>query len=145
MDNLWTQRDLPVLAWLVRHFDDPAAQRVALDEINVEGLAHDDVVRAVHSLDRETPPLIVVEKTWATPPIVSISNVTGEAMRRVGAWPTPEQLVDRFVAALEARAESEPDQERRSRLGQVASALGSGLRDVAVDVASAVVTRQVTG
>ena len=57
----------------------------------------------------------------------------------MGAWPTPENLADRIIAALEAEAEREQDPQRKTRL-QHAADVGKG---VLTGVLTTVITQQV--
>lgn len=101
MDDTWTERELPVLTALVEHFDDPdAAQWHRSDGVGATGLDADSVTRALAALHGAQPPYVVgVSVEEASYPVV-LTGVTERARRAVGAWPTPEALVDRLVAAL---------------------------------------------
>ena len=144
MDDTWTNRDLPVLAALVERFDDPAVDQVRPSEVvALCGLDEAAVFRALTALCEAQPAyveFITVDEERA--PVV-ITGVSTHARRAVGAWPSPEALVDRLVQALAAAAEREQDPERRSRLQQTAVWLGGALRDVALQVAGTVVARHV--
>ncbi|MGW0582540.1 hypothetical protein ACWD25_42950 [Streptomyces sp. NPDC002920] len=67
---------------------------------------------------------------------------SGEARRLVGQRPTAEQFVDEVAQRLLAAADEEPDPERRGRLRERASSAGDVARNVFVDAATAVISRQ---
>lgn len=64
--------------------------------------------------------------------IVYVGAPTADALRVAGAWPSPEDLLERLVTALEDAADDEgrPD-EQRSKLRQLAV----GIRSVGYQVA----------
>ncbi|WP_229076070.1 hypothetical protein [Actinoplanes sp. DH11] len=63
----------------------------------------------------------------------------------MGSWPTPELLASRLVSALDRAAEEEQDEETKGWLRKTANWFGGAGRDVAVDVAAAVINRQMGG
>lgn len=71
-----------------------------------------------------------------------VTAVSGEARRLVGQWPTAEQFVDEVARRLRDAANEEPDPERRGRLRELASSAGDVARNVFVDVATSVISRQ---
>jgi hypothetical protein len=73
---------------------------------------------------------------WATDP-------TGHARRSVGAWPTPESLAERLIAALDSAADDEQEPEKKSKLKQASRAIGGVGRDVLVEVVAKVITQGV--
>lgn len=142
--DTWTPRDLPVLEAIVELADEgesdinPSviARRTRLDAAQVDG--------ALAALANESPPLfhpIEVTTGDGKRHIYSVEQPTGQARRRVGAWPTPESLADQLVAALGVAAAAEPDAAKRSRLQSVVEFLGGVGRDVVVSVASGILTR----
>ena len=59
---------------------------------------------------------------------------TGDALRVAGAWPSPENLLERLIAALQDAANDETrEPEERSKLKQAASVLGSLATQLAVN------------
>jgi hypothetical protein len=142
MDDTWGARDLPVLAALVEHFDDPDAIPWRLPDVeSATGLDAGEVVRALAALDHAEPPYLesISHEELAYPTI--LTGITERARREVGAWPTPEALVDRLVAALSEAADSESDPEQKSKLRQAAQWLGGALRDVTTQVVAGAVLR----
>lgn len=111
------------------------------------GLTGEDVRRALFALADASPPYFtVIDGTSQTGRgIAGVNQPTREARQAVGAWPTPDALVDRMVAALLAAAEQEPNSERRSMLRNLAEGMGGFARDVLVGVTSAAVATQCGG
>lgn len=144
MEDTWAARDLLVLDALVKHFDDPAVDQVRPSEIEVlTGLGKDEVERALIALCEADPAYLVCGSVAELRSPVIVSGVMERARRAVGAWPNPEDLVDRLVSAFTKAAEDEQDPERKSKLRQTAGWLSGALRDVAVQVAATAVGRSV--
>ena len=65
---------------------------------------------------------------------VIVGKPTSAALRVAGHWPSPEGLLERLVAALEAAGDDESrDQEERSRFKQIALWLGGAASQVAIN------------
>ena len=145
MENTWASRDLPVLDAIVKYLDDAAGMSYPQlrDIAEVTGLEVADVGKAALALQSDL--LIDLGMTAGGPGSWHVSGVTGEARRLVGQWPTADQFVDEVVRRLQAAADGEPDEERRGRLRELASAAGGVARNVFVDVTAAVITRQMGG
>ncbi|MGW2620342.1 hypothetical protein [Streptomyces sp. NPDC001500] len=145
MQNTWADRDLPVLDAIVQYLDDAAGRSwpELSDIAESTGLDIAEVTKAALAL--ESDHLIDLRKGFAGPPSWHVQSVTGEARRMVGQWPTAEQFVDEVARRLLAAADAEPDEERRGRLRELASAAGGVARNVFVDVTAAVITRQMGG
>lgn len=147
VDDTWTAHELPVLAYLVERFEAPDALDVRAAEIaQTLDLPPIDVGRSLRKLADATPPYVSVYAPAAElrdPDLVY--DVTERARRAVGQWPTAESVADRLVAALNAAAEREPDEEKRSWLRRTAAWFGGAGRDFAVEVGAAVVSRQLGG
>lgn len=145
MRDTWSDRDGLVLNALVEAFDDPDKQPAMTVEtlVDATGLVERDVRAALIALQREDPPLIDGLRVIGERHPIQIMDVTAEAYRRVGAWPTPERLVDRLVAGLQRAADDEPDEIRRSRMRQIALDLAGAFRGVATEVAAAAVIKSV--
>lgn len=140
MESTWETRDLVVLELAVRHFDDPDASGLDIPTIATQtGLGESDVKRALKALSEASPALVVgipiAEASY--PPY--LTGVTERARQLVGAWPSPDSLTDRLVAALQSAAETEPDEEKRTALQRIASLVGGVGRDVFVNVVSSVI------
>lgn len=145
MENTWASRELPVLDAIVKSLDDAGGiGLVSLSTIaESTGLDVRDVGKAAVALHGDM--LIELDTGMGGPESWHVQGVSGEARRMVGQWPTAEQFVDEVVLRLQAAADGEPDEERRGRLRELASAAGGVARNVFVDVTAAVITRQMGG
>ncbi len=141
MDSTWEARDLPVLDAAVRILDrDGPVPGAYLRDVAAETcLDIDDVVRATYAL--ESAGLVEMQqRTMGGGGQWRVRGVTGEARRLVGAWPTPDNLADRIVAAMQEVAENAPTEEERGRARKLldgATGVGKGvLTEVLVKVLS---------
>jgi hypothetical protein len=139
VEDTWTNRDLPVLDVIVRLLDQ-CEFMVTVRDISAEtGFDPNVVDRAITALQG---PYVVEYDQFATggvPDSWRVRHVTQAARQVVGQWPTPETLIDRLAEAFNGAADKEPDPERKGKLRQVASFLGSTGRDVATEVVSKVI------
>jgi hypothetical protein len=71
-----------------------------------------------------------------------ITEVTPEARRAVGQWPTPEKVVARLAEAFSAAAETEPDPQRKGMLRTVGGFLAGTGKDIATEVAAKVIMQK---
>ncbi|MFF8406922.1 hypothetical protein ACF06P_35505 [Streptomyces sp. NPDC015684] len=145
MESTWSDRDLPVLDALVTYLDRAAGLEYPelRDIAEVTGLEVIEVGRAALAL--QSAGLIDLRMSSGGHGTWHVPAVSGEARRLVGQWPTPEQFVNQVAERLQAAADEETDPERRSRLRELASSAGGMARDVFVDVATAVISRQMGG
>lgn len=144
--NTWSDRDLPVLSYLVVRFDDPHGRRIDnFAEIEeATGLTKEEVERAIFALsETASPPYVVGISVAQLPYPVVLTGVTERARRAVGAWPTPEGFAEQFMTGLAEAIEREPDPEKRSRLKTLLGSLGGIVKDVSVEVAGAALARSV--
>jgi hypothetical protein len=133
-----------VLDLAVRYFDDPDAYRLGIPAIVEQAaLSEDHVKPALRALDGASPPLVEGIGSGETNYPVWLTGVTERARRLVGAWPSPDNLTDRLIAALESAAETEQYEEKRTTLKRMASLLGGMGRDIFVEVASKVIGRSI--
>ena len=79
---------------------------MAADIASRTGLDDEQVQRAIGALSREEPQLLTVmdASSMGGTYYAAAGDTTGHARRVVGAWPTPESLTDRLIAALEDAA-----------------------------------------
>ncbi|MBF5082409.1 hypothetical protein [Quadrisphaera sp. INWT6] len=144
MEDTWVERDLPLLTWLVSHFDQYFTDTVGLDQLaqHYDG-SLDDVERGLAALSSAQPPYLLLapgEMSMADR-LAPVSGVTERARRTVGAWPSPESLAEALGRALVTASESEPDPVKKSKLRELGSfTLGAG-RDLLVDITSAFITK----
>ena len=145
MESTWEHRDLPVLRAVVAIYDEMASPVSVAQLSAATGLDQETVGRALIALTDEAPPFFVPVdgSTFAGRQISAASQPTGYARRTVGAWPTPEALTDRIVAALNQAAEDEPDEAQRSKLKTAANVVGGVARDLVIGVASGAIAKSV--
>jgi hypothetical protein len=77
--------------------------------------------------------------------VIGFTNVTAKGRREVGQWPSADTAADRLIAALEAAVEKAPTEEAKSRARRILDGFRAAGRDFAVDVASGIVTGQISG
>lgn len=67
------------------------------------------------------------------------------ALALLEGWPSSDARVvgEQFLAHLEGRIEGEPDEEKRSKLRQALATGGTTFRELTVEVAGALLARQV--
>ena len=80
------------------------------------GLAAKTVQQALRALRHEQPPFVTDMTAVMGGEIVFVAAPTGHARRAVAAWPTAEGLADRIVVAMDAAADAETDEEKKSWL-----------------------------
>jgi hypothetical protein len=141
-NDLWSQRDLPVLRACVEHYDDPNAHRSKLDLKTTTGLSDDQISRALNALGLAEPPYLKIARSIGRIEPGFVLGVTERAYRAVGAWPTAEGLAANLAEAFDRAADAEPDPEQKSKLKSIAGWLGGAGRSIAVDVATRLVERQ---
>lgn len=144
MEDTWFSRDLPVLTAIVELMDDPSARPKGSQVAEASGYTKDEVARALNALDGE---YATVRKAMSggDPGPWIVLEVTPAARRAVGQWPTPENVADRLLAALEQAADQTVDEEQRSRLRRAADSLKGLGRDVLPEVIANVITKGAMG
>jgi hypothetical protein len=131
--DTWTSRDLLVLRGLVDIYERTGRYLTRASDIEREtGLDHDAVQRALRALN--TQPSFFEKVTEASGgEIIAVGPPTGSALRVAGAWPSPENLLERLIAALaDAGDDESKPAEERSRFKQAATWLGSFASQVAI-------------
>ncbi|GIH25132.1 hypothetical protein Aph01nite_34420 [Acrocarpospora phusangensis] len=142
----WEDRDLPVLTAVLEMAEKGRAPMDGYEIAEYLGWDELTVQRSLVALAGERPPFFEFTDTTDFDSdgqeISGIHSPTGHARRAVGAWPTPESLAERLVAALEkAAADAEPEQAGHLRktalwlrengqavaLGVVGNALSKGI------------------
>lgn len=144
MQNVWVERDLPVLQYLVARLDAELAEcQLAPEEVaNAVGLDVDTTRRSFRMLARAQPPYIVTIIDQSDPIGGVVRATTERAYRAVGAWPTAEGLAADIAAAFDRAADVESDPEQRSKLKATAAWLSGAGRSIAVDVMTRLVEHQ---
>ena len=131
-DETWSWRELPVLAAIVRALDsgdyEPPGPGIAAIAA-LAGLDVDVTTRSLRALEEAR----LVEVTWANPARREggfVRRASAQARQEVGAWPTPERLLDQLIELLRDAAENEADNERKTMYRRLADELSGGLRTV---------------
>jgi hypothetical protein len=99
MDDIWASRDLPVLDAVVSQVDELLVKGNMPDAADIAaatGMEITEVVTALTALDGH---FIDLRKTFE-PSGWFVTNVTPEARRAVGQWPTGENLIERLAAGI---------------------------------------------
>jgi hypothetical protein len=141
MEDTWVSRDLPVLDAVVRLLGEGNFAVQVADIADATGLDTKTVDRALDALHgpyvSEYQKLMTggIQDSWY------VTEVTADARRAVGQWPTAESLAENLAAAFSEAADDEHDQERKSRLRQIASFLAETGKDVAAEVLAKVILR----
>lgn len=130
-EDTWTSRDLPVLKAAVDLFDQTGHVRADAIERAV-GFDAETVQRALRALYTEPYFQSSDATSWGGRRIL-VGDPTSDAYRVAGKWPTPENLLERLVMALEAAGEDNdlPEPER-SKAKQAALWLGDTLSKIAI-------------
>jgi hypothetical protein len=133
VDDRWFSRDLPVLKTIVEIHDRTGRGNIRATTVVTEsGFDADAVVRAVRAL--HLGHYLKGGTGSAQQEFLFVGVPTGDALRAVGAWPTPEGQLDRLIAALADAADDEDrGVEERNKLKQVVT----GLRGAAYQIAIA--------
>jgi hypothetical protein len=130
-DDTWTGRDLPVLKAAVELYDKTGHVRADAIERAV-GFDPETVQQAIRALYTEPYFQPSDATSWGGRRIL-LGDPTNDAYRVAGKWPTPENLLERLVAALEAASNDDdiPEPER-SKAKQAALWLGDALSKIAI-------------
>ena len=136
MEYTWGPREMPVLNAVVTLLEQSYMVTVS-DIAERTGLELSEVAKALDALD---PTYVDFRKTetGGDPRFWYVLKVTREARQAVGQWPTAEGLIDQLAKAFRDASDNEDDPERHYQLRQAAGLLESGIRDVAVQIASAI-------
>jgi DNA-binding Lrp family transcriptional regulator len=140
LSDTWNAVDLPVLREAVRICDaDLDGGGARLGEISAAaGISEDDTFRSLRRLESDG----LVEVAWMNPARAArVRGVSGEALRRVGMWPTPDVAYERLFERLKDLSESD-DADQRSRAKKMLSALSGATRDFTIQLGAAVVGAQ---
>ncbi|MDC8984092.1 hypothetical protein [Mycobacterium marinum] len=100
MRDAWLDRDLLVLKAAVEVFECDGDPMDVHDIARTAQLDADTVQRALRALSTE--PFFGKGQETADGDILWVGKPTGQALRVAGQWPSPETLLDRLVAALDA-------------------------------------------
>jgi hypothetical protein len=147
VESTWETRDLPVLEAIVRLYDEGNQAVEARELTERTGFDYETVQQALWALAYEQPPFFdpIDTSTFGARDMAAVRSVSGHARRTVGAWPTPEGLADRIIAALNEAADNEPDEVKKGKLRRGAEAVGGVGKGVITDVLAQVITRGMYG
>lgn len=108
----------------------------------VDGLSETQVQDALRRLEANG---YIVGWDSGTPYPPVITGVTERALRAVQAWPSPEAVAERLLAALTEMAEHGATPDERSRARKLLDAVGQDGRGVLVGVLGSVLSAGVIG
>ena len=147
----WEDRDLRVLRAVVEYceanngFADVYALR---GQSGIEDLTERDLRKSFEALRHEEPKLFGNFLGSITGEVSQLSRPTGEARRRLGLWPKPEDRLEQIVTLLEelAAKTSVPDEkEALSKTAKIVRGAGSFTGQFISGLASGVATAAITG
>jgi hypothetical protein len=99
MEDTWTNRDLPVLQAVVKIFNQTGQTRIGIEQIQQETRFDKSTTqRALQMIYRE--PYFDEGDERGSGNYLAAGAPTSAALRVAGAWPTPENLLDRLIAAF---------------------------------------------
>lgn len=142
-EDVWTERDYPVLLEVARLVDqgensisaETIGETLGMDPATV-GLAYDALVRRG---------LIEGSGTAEHRSLMWAHDITGDAYLMTGLHPSGDDALSSLIDALRQAADLEPDPDEKSRLRRAADSLGGISRSVAVGVMTAWATKQLGG
>lgn len=132
MEDTWVNRDLPVLKAVVQLHEDTGRSLIRASDIErAVGFDKETTQRAIRNLYTE-PYFAEGQGAWGGERIF-VGAPTSKALRVAGQWPTPENMVDRLIAAFEAAANDDDlDEPERTRARKVLDGLLSGGSKIAI-------------
>src|SRR5579875_1731364 len=102
VEDTWTNRDLPVLRAVVKIFSQTGRTRIGIEDIQeATGFDKPTTQLALQMLYQE-PFFDEGDFRGYSGNYVAVGPPTSAALRLAGAWPTPENMVERLITALEA-------------------------------------------
>jgi hypothetical protein len=133
VDDTWTNRDLPVLRAVVKIFSQTGRTRIEIEDIQEEtGFDKPTTQLALQMLYQE-PFFDAGDFRGYSGNYIAVGPPTSAALRLAGAWPTPENMVDRLIAAFEAASNDETlDEPERTRARRIWDGLMAGGYKVAI-------------
>ncbi|MBW0016393.1 MAG: hypothetical protein JO236_02420 [Mycobacterium sp.] len=114
-DDTWTHRDLPVLRAAVKIYGSGTRSNIRVSDIErAVDLDSQTVQTALRFLHAE-PYFQEYGSVEGQTGYAFIGAPTGDALRVAGAWPSPETLLERLIAAFTAASEdtTRAESERR--------------------------------
>ena len=136
--STWFDRELPVLEATIELFE--AKQNLGMVSVaeiaEHSGIDPNEVFSSLLAMRGEYVELRLV-MAGGDPNPQAVVDVSSDARREVGQWPTPELLADRLAEAIRTAADTEQDTERKTKLRALAEAAGVVGRDLLVNVVTA--------
>jgi hypothetical protein len=140
LDDVWHSRDLPVLREVCRTKEQQQRGFVDLKPISESlGLSYEEVTAAALNLERAG--LVELLGGFGSG-LPHVKDVSEQALREVGLWPSPDTALDRMVAALQAIATNTDDEDTRTRARKILEGFAGAGRQIGVTVAAAALTGQ---
>ncbi len=143
VESTWNTRELPILEALatLEALND-SIERMNLDElVERSGVAVEAGRRAVCALYDDGFITGADAPSYGGRDIIDIT-LTGKGRRAVGSWPSKGDAYDDIIAAIDARIDDEPDPEKKSRLRKGAEGIGGMGRDLFVEIAATIISKQ---
>lgn len=143
--DTWDDRDVQVLRVIVRAYDDSIGGpvRSTVVENALPDLTKQDIQRAGVAL--RDAGLIALRGASGTP-FLFANTVSADARRIAGQWPSPQNGLERMIAALEAiAANTDEDEDTRTRARKILDGLLGGTKTVGMAMAVAYATGQIPG
>lgn len=122
LPDTWHKRDLPVLRAIVKELGQ-TTDPVEVYTLTVStGMPKVEVECAILALHRGGYVDVSVTTSFGGTSIDGVNDVTGDAYRLTGAWPSSEAIADKLLAALTDVVEHGDDEVSRDLLASVAGA-----------------------
>lgn len=139
---LWENRDLPVLRVIVDEYEANGGYTTVTREVIAEktGFTLEKVDLSLLTLSNSTDAFFSVVGAGGGIGIAGVYNLTDNAYRAVGEWPTPDDLADRLIERFIQFAETAPEEEA-SKVRAAVSVLG----DIGKATLSAILAGFATG
>lgn len=135
-DDVWNDRDFPVLNAVCAHFEEHGRGPNARQVEAATGLPARAVQRAGRNLSRDH--LVTVSSSWGQH-ILGFTDISGEALRLVGLWPTPEAAYDRMLEALDDIVENTDEEEQRARAEKIRDEVTGAGKAVGIGLVTAII------
>ena len=141
LPETWASREFPILREAARLIEanPPMVGGRAHEIAAATGLSDEQVTHGLRALEAEG---LITVKWLMGAGAARVPEISGDARRILGTWPTPATALDRMIAALEQVAEHADDAGERSNARKFAAWLGSTSTTIGASVAAAVITGQ---
>jgi hypothetical protein len=141
--DAWLERDLPVLRAIVAYSEEHNCGPRVDQLVEASGLATDRVRRAAQNLARDG--LIKIRGAMGRP-VLYVTDLSSDALRHTGPWPTPETADDRMLSrALENIAKNSDDEDKRTQARRVLDVLTAAGRSIGISVVTEATSGQRPG